>query len=189
MKSIRSTLVLAAGLALASPAFAYQRADYYGPRYDWATVVDVDPIIERSRYPVSREVCYDEPVTRYHSGHVSRRDTTGPTILGAVVGGALGNQVGKGDGRKAATIAGAVIGGSIGHESARRRGDYHETRGYYTQDYETRCRRQTNYRANREVVGYRVTYRYHGDIYHTTMDHHPGNRLRVRVNGSVVPAE
>ncbi len=39
----------------------------------------------------------------------------GGTLLGAIVGGALGNQVGKGDGRKAATIAGALAGGAVGH--------------------------------------------------------------------------
>ena len=39
----------------------------------------------------------------------------GGTVLGAIVGGALGNQVGKGDGRKAATVAGALAGGAIGH--------------------------------------------------------------------------
>jgi outer membrane lipoprotein SlyB len=37
------------------------------------------------------------------------------TAIGAVAGGILGNQVGKGDGRKAATVAGAVAGGAIGH--------------------------------------------------------------------------
>ena len=40
----------------------------------------------------------------------------GGAILGALIGGALGNQVGKGDGRKAATVGGAVIGGVIGNE-------------------------------------------------------------------------
>lgn len=39
----------------------------------------------------------------------------GGTVLGAIVGGALGNQVGKGDGRKAATVVGAVAGGAVGH--------------------------------------------------------------------------
>jgi outer membrane lipoprotein SlyB len=37
-------------------------------------------------------------------------------VLGAIIGGALGNQVGKGDGRKAATVAGAVAGGVIGNK-------------------------------------------------------------------------
>ncbi len=57
-----------------------------------------------------------------------RRDNRvgGGAVLGAIVGGALGNQVGKGDGRKAATIAGAVAGGAIGHniEKDRRRSSY-----------------------------------------------------------------
>lgn len=46
-----------------------------------------------------------------------RKPTGGGAVLGALIGGALGNQVGKGDGRKAATIAGAVIGGAIGNEA------------------------------------------------------------------------
>lgn len=51
----------------------------------------------------------------------------GGTVLGAIVGGALGNQVGKGDGRKAATVAGALAGGAIGHsiEKEGRRSSYY----------------------------------------------------------------
>ncbi|MCP5475211.1 MAG: glycine zipper 2TM domain-containing protein [Lysobacterales bacterium] len=45
-----------------------------------------------------------------------REATGGGAVLGAIIGGALGNQVGKGDGRKAATIAGAVAGGVIGNQ-------------------------------------------------------------------------
>ncbi|HTA65147.1 MAG TPA: glycine zipper 2TM domain-containing protein [Xanthomonadaceae bacterium] len=39
-----------------------------------------------------------------------QRDNTGARLLGAVIGGALGHTVGKGDGRAAATVAGAAIG-------------------------------------------------------------------------------
>lgn len=52
----------------------------------------------------------------------------GGTVIGALVGGALGNQVGKGDGRKAATIAGAVAGGAIGHQVEK---DNRRSRSYY----------------------------------------------------------
>jgi outer membrane lipoprotein SlyB len=41
-------------------------------------------------------------------------------IGGAVVGGALGNQAGKGNGRKAMTVLGAVGGGLAGHEIEKR---------------------------------------------------------------------
>lgn len=37
------------------------------------------------------------------------------TAIGAIAGGVLGNTVGKGDGRTAATVGGAVAGGAIGH--------------------------------------------------------------------------
>lgn len=40
---------------------------------------------------------------------------TAGAIIGAVAGGVLGNQVGKGDGRKLATVAGAVGGGFAGN--------------------------------------------------------------------------
>jgi outer membrane lipoprotein SlyB len=52
----------------------------------------------------------------------------GGTVLGAIIGGALGNQVGKGDGRKAATVAGALAGGAIGHNIEK---DNRRTRSYY----------------------------------------------------------
>jgi len=38
------------------------------------------------------------------------------TLAGAVVGGIIGNQFGKGSGKVAATFAGAVIGGVVGNE-------------------------------------------------------------------------
>lgn len=43
----------------------------------------------------------------------------GGTVLGAVAGGILGNQVGDGSGRVVATAVGAVIGGIVGSEIGR----------------------------------------------------------------------
>ena len=40
--------------------------------------------------------------------------STGGTVLGAVAGGLLGNQVGSGSGRRAATVGGAAAGGIAG---------------------------------------------------------------------------
>ena len=48
------------------------------------------------------------------------------TAIGAIAGGVLGNQIGKGDGKTAATVGGAVAGGAIGHqvEKNNRSADY-----------------------------------------------------------------
>ncbi len=61
---------------------------------------------------------------------IGQRDNRvgGGTVLGAIVGGALGNQVGKGDGRKAATIVGALAGGVVGHDIEK---DQRRSRSYY----------------------------------------------------------
>jgi len=58
-------------------------------------------------------------ITRIHANE--RRNNTGAIVLGAVIGGALGNQVGSGSGRQAATVAGAVAGGAIANRSGRDR--------------------------------------------------------------------
>lgn len=49
-----------------------------------------------------------------------RRTSGGGAVAGAIIGGALGNQVGHGDGRRAATVAGAVLGGIAGNKVERR---------------------------------------------------------------------
>ncbi len=55
----------------------------------------------------------------YTDGNSGNGGTLG-AIIGAVAGGVLGNQVGKGDGRKAATVGGAVAGGVIGNQVGKR---------------------------------------------------------------------
>lgn len=111
-----------------------------------------------------------------------RRDNRvgGGAVLGAIVGGALGNQVGKGDGRKAATVAGALVGGAIGNNASRRDDRYYSS-------VETRCRTINERVSERRIVGYDVQYRYRGDVYMSQLDYDPGERMRVRV--SVTPAE
>ena len=41
------------------------------------------------------------------------------TVVGAIAGGVIGNQFGRGGGRVAATLAGAVVGGIVGNEIGR----------------------------------------------------------------------
>jgi uncharacterized protein YcfJ len=139
------------------------------PEYDMARVVSVDPIIEYVDEPVSRDVCWQEPVERYEPRYRherrSRDDRAGATVLGAIIGGALGNTVGRGDGRRAATNVG----------------------GRYVRDVAERCETRTEYRSQERVVGYDVAYDYHGRVYRTRTDHHPGDRIRVAVQVSAIP--
>ena len=184
--SILSGAVLMAAAAHADPA--WRDDDARGDGYDYARVIDVDPIARQVRVDTPRRECYQE--TQYRDDYPPvRRGTVGPTLLGAMIGAGLGNTIGRGDGRRAATVAGAIIGGALGHDVGERRRDreaYYERNepASYTRE---RCdvRYDTSYQQR--IEGYRVTYEYNGRRFVTRLPYDPGRQLRVRV--AVEPAE
>ena len=188
---LKVVLFVAAVLTAASVSAQDRRYDAPPPpgRYDapaaagentkfaWADVLRVDPVYDRVQASAPREVCDDVPVERHVDGG---NNNAAGTVIGAIVGGVLGNTVGKGDGRKAATVAGAVVGGAVGHGVAT------QDDGYYAGP-ERHCRMVQDAAEERRIVGYDVQYRYRGDVYMSRLDYDPGERMRVRV--SVAPAE
>jgi uncharacterized protein YcfJ len=101
------------------------------------------------------------------------------TVLGAVVGGVLGSTIGHGRGNTAAIVGGAVAGGAVGNSVASGGQTYSST--------QTVCQPVTQVSEQRQIIGYDVEYRYHGDVYMSRLSYDPGERLRVRV--SVSPAD
>ncbi len=195
---IRTTpVMLAAVLSLASfsaSARHYQRDVIYAP------VVDVQPIYRTVRHEQPREVCWDEPV--YRDRHRSRYDrqhrrhgNPGGALLGAVIGGAIGNRFGKGNGRDAATFAGAVLGSVVGAQAGSSHRRYgHDRYDRYERDryarttpvrYRTRCRIERDVVEEERIVAYDVAYEFEGRLRRTRLDHHPGDRIRLRVDLSV----
>lgn len=188
-----TTGVVAICVLTAPAAFADHRDDGWrdggdrsGPEYDYARVVSVDPIMRQVRVETPRRECYTNTVydSRSYNGG-ERPGTAGRMILGGIIGAAIGNQIGSGDGRRAATVAGALIGTAIGHDAGSRNGQY----GYREsrpRDVE-RCdvRYETTY--ERRIDGYNVVYVYNGQRHTTRMSYDPGERIRVRVD--VAPAE
>lgn len=156
-----------------------------GDGYDYAKVVDVQPLTTRVRVSTPQRECWDE--TRYDNGGQyggGGRQVAGSTLLGAAIGAVIGHQIGDGQGRKAATAGGAVIGAAIGHQQGMRRyGAVSSPQPYTVQRCETRY--QDEYQER--VDGYRVTYVYHGRRQVTELPYRPGDRIRVRVD--VSPAE
>lgn len=163
------------------------------PAFDMARVVSVDPIVEPGQ-PVSQQQCWSEPSSYAYQDRrdprYARRSQTsgGGALLGAIAGGVLGNSVGDGDGRKAATVIGAVLGGTIGNNIERNgsyRNDPYAYRGQPAGYRETqRCREVVTQVRDERVVGYRVGYEYAGRRYETVTDYHPGSEIRVRVDVS-----
>ncbi len=158
-------LIMSAALAASSLALADS------DDYEWARVVDVQPIREVHRTPVDREICRSE--TAYVR---DRRRSHAPTVVGAIIGGVIGNQFGSGSGRDAATAAGALLGGAIGHDASKA-GD-----GRRYPVVRERCEIERDWRERTVNRGYRVTYEYGGRLHRTTMDYRPGDAIRVRVS-------
>ena len=188
-KIILSSLASGAVLLSAS-AFAdspYRSDGYDSAGYDYARVVDVDPLTRQVRVDTPRRECYEQ--TRYRDDYPApRRGTAGSTILGALIGAGIGNTIGSGDGRRAATVAGAIIGSAVGHDAGERRRDREDAYGSQPVAYtQQRCdvRYETSYQER--IDGYRVTYEYNGQRYVTQLPYDPGKRLRIRVNVEPAP--
>ncbi len=195
------SLAIGSGAVLASDGRYAVNDRYDNDRYDgydYARVIDVDPIRTRVRVRTPQRECWQE--TRYDDRRYDDRgygdaryaggrapQSAGSMILGGIIGAAVGNQIGSGDGRRAATVAGAIIGSAVGHDAAARR-DARQSyvRGrddYGSREYAVeRC--ETRYRDDWEerIDGYRVTYEYHGVRQTTRLPYDPGERVRVRVD-------
>jgi uncharacterized protein YcfJ len=166
-------VLVAAGPAAAQYQDPYGDPERYEPpveenvSYGYAQVLRADEVVEIVRTRTPEERCDD--VERRDPGAANRG-----TVIGAIVGAALGNQVGDGDGRRAATVAGAVVGGAVGRSVAENNAQAQP--GCHIVEVE---------REERQVVGFDVEYMYKGEKYMSRLPYDPGNRLRIRV--SVTP--
>lgn len=177
-KLISTAFIGLLAMGVSSTAFSYDR--YRGDRdgyYDYAKVEHVKPIYRMVRVDRPHQECWQEDVVHRDRG---ARSTT-PVVVGGILGGAVGHQIGNGRGRDIATVAGALLGASIGNDMRQR-----NYRGREWVSTENVCRDVVDYTEERQVVGYEVSYRYHGRHYVTQMDHDPGSRVRVEVD--VAPA-
>ena len=190
MKKISAAAVVSA-LALAGLAGTAAVAQ---PISDVAQVISSTPVYERVATP-QRE-CWTEQVTAYEERRTVRpgqevyqesRPSGAGTLLGAIVGGAIGHQFGNSSGgRDRGTAAGAIIGGLIGADAERNSGGYVRTsrdvvevdRVPVSRDVQ-RCRNTSQYRD--EIVGYDVRYNYNGREYTTRLAQDPGPTLTVDV--------
>ena len=148
-----------------APARGY-RSDVYDSNY--ARVVSVEPVYRYVRQPVTDHSCVD--YERRGSGYSSHT----ATVLGAVIGGALGHRIGDSHGDpKVAAVAGGLLGASVGRDIDQRTS---YARGVLV---EGPCRVSSHSESRRELVEYRVAYRYNGQIHYASMDYDPGEWVKL----------
>lgn len=138
-----------------------------------APVVSVKPVVRTVTDKIPHRTCRDELVrVERRGGHRSRT----PQILGAVIGGTAAGALGDNTGYQGVlATAGALLGASIGHDAAHRRNTRSE---YVTEEV---CEVDYELRDREIVTGYRVGYRYDGNIYYTRTSDRPGDTIRLNV--------
>lgn len=139
--------------------------------YDRARVINVEPIIEIIEVPVEDRECWTEEV----SGRRDHHNAGTGMVVGTIIGGVLGHQIGRGDGKKVATVAGTIIGAAVGNEMGKK----HRAQPYSHTEHH--CRVSERYYEEERVRGYQVTYRFRGETFSTEMDRDPGKFVRLRV--------
>ena len=163
--------VLAVGILALSAGFA--QAGHRDEKGIYGRVIYVEPVYRSYKKPRKHNSCieYDHsiPVQTSYTG----------TILGAVIGGALGHSIGDAHGDPgAAAIAGGLIGASFGRGI-----DRHNS--YNRHMLVTGpCRSDRRYKRVREVVEYKVTYRYNGRVHKARLDYDPGEWVKLNVKVS-----
>ena len=107
------------------------------------------------------------------------------TVIGGVLGAAIGSQVGGGSARYATSAIGSMVGGIAGRQVY---DNTHQRQGTVQVGAVQVCdqapRSNTGYygTSNQAVSAYDVTYEYAGRTYTTRTNYNPGNQIRVRVD-------
>ena len=126
-------------------------------------VISSTPVIQQVGVP--RQVCSENQIV------TPGQKSGAGAAMGAIAGGAIGNQVGQGSGRALATMIG-LVGGSM-------LGDKIEGPGTPEVRQVQNCSTQTFY-ENR-TIGYNVVYEYAGKQYTVQMPQDPGPTVRLQV--------
>ena len=130
-------------------------------------VISSTQVIQQVSVP--RQVCSQEQVA------VQPSKSGAGAAMGAIAGGAIGNQIGGGSGKSAATVLG-ILGGAI-------LGDKIEgTPSAQTQTVQN-CTTQ-NVIENR-VIGFNVTYEFNGKQYNVQLPRDPGPTIKLNITPSV----
>jgi len=79
---------------------------------DYATVTSVEKVYKQYRVEEPYQECYIKE-TLQNQGDGSATNE----IMGAILGGAIGNQFGKGEGKEVMTLAGIVLGASMANDA------------------------------------------------------------------------
>ena len=115
--------------------------------------------------PIYKTVTIKRPVydcKHYSSSRNYHHKDALPTVIGATIGGVIGNDIGT------------------RHHSKGHKSNGHKKSRHHSQ---TNCGYETE--LVRKIVGYHVTYRYQGELFTARTINHPGKRIKLKIKVEV----
>ena len=172
-KKIVSVALTSALAVCLAPAMAGAQ-DIPSKQVEVQVVSVTDNYSEVTRF-IPEEKCYKVAVSD------GRGDTSSatPELLGALIGGAIGNELRKSD---TSQIAGALLGASIASDLEKK-----NARNKAGTRTEVRCEIVEREVTSTELDGYRVTFEYEGQLYSSLVNSRPGSRMDV--NLYIIPVD
>jgi len=145
MKIILKSIIVISFFITSQLAFA-------GSFVDSATVTSVEKVYKQYRVDEPYQDCYiKETIQQNGDGSATNE------IMGAILGGAIGNQFGEGDGNDAMTLAGIFLGASIANDAEKA-----AKNGTQTVVSQEVCENKVRQKIEKRLSHYKVTVDYDG---------------------------
>lgn len=142
MRKILKSLIIMSFILASQLTFA-------GSFVDSATVTSVEKVFKQYRVDEPYQECYIKESVQSGDGSATNE------LMGAVLGGAIGNKLGDGDGKDAMTIFGAFLGASLANDAEKANG----TGTVVSQEV---CENKVRQVIEKRLSHYRVTVDYDG---------------------------
>lgn len=145
MKIILKSIVVISFFITSQLAFA-------GSFVDSATVTSVEKVYKQYRVDEPYKDCYiKETIQQNGDGSATNE------IMGAILGGAIGNQFGEGDGNDAMTLAGIFLGASIANDAEKAAAN-----GTQTVVSQEVCENKVRQKIEKRLSHYKIYVEYEG---------------------------
>ena len=171
-------LTFVSPMVLASPGGHKHPQNHAGNgnhKLHYAKVLFVKPIYRNVRIERPQLYCDNRNVN--HSGvTVVHQHSPDQIVLGGIMGGIIGHGLSDADTRGINTLAGVLIGSAVAHDLS----STQYVADSRWQQPQPRCREHIRVFERQELVGYKVKYKYQGQIFTTRSDQHPGSRILIQ---------
>ena len=162
-------------LASASPDKHRKYSDHDRHHTRYAKVIFVRPVYRTVQVQQPILDCQHQNI-RHSRVTIVHQHSPGRIIMGGVLGGIVGHELGNAHNRDVTTLAGIVIGSAIAHNTSPISYDTE----HYRNDPQSYCRERVSIVEQQKLIGYKVKYKYRGDVFTTHTQYHPGKRIEIQ---------